>query len=371
MCRLPDCNRPVRISKTSSSKYCSDEHGKKFMRRKVAPGDRSNSEEDDKFPPKRKKKKTSRNGVLGHVAQANFTPSINNNNEDEIDRNGSDDDGHDSDYDQSHLRGGLLRPSELKALTNSVSSLSDFRRLGSPVFANEGSASTGTNQVNASSAITQTLPPIPHTPAEQSQLEHLTAQRAALKRRRALLDGKEKFLGLVKGRAKLVLEDLKAKDKSLKDICGYDTRLSWADEEFEAWKDSPEGIATLGCGTLERLKTAEDNDMKMDDAQRDDDAKPPSGRITGSEPKLEEAQTECMCVKKRCERHRQWFKISTQEIAFEKDTCRVEMRRVAKEEKAVLERAQVRWLENGGVGEQDEEKQKAIRVDGDNEGAIA
>ena len=370
MCRLPDCNRPVRVSKSPSSKYCSDEHGRRFMRRKIAPGDRSNSEDDDKYPPKRKKKKTNRNSIPSQPSQPKFAPNVDGNNEEEGTCDISGGDGHDSGYDQSHLRGGLLRPSELKALAYSVSSISDFRRLGSPLFANGDPVDNTTKEISASNTLPQKIPPIPYTPAEKAELEVLSTKRAALKRNRALLDSKEKFLSVVKARTKVVLEDLKAKDKSLKDICGYDSRLSWQDEQFDAWKNSAEGIATLNSGASGSLKSTEDNDVEIDDANVENGRKSPSNLTMESGPKFDEVQMGYMCVKKRCERHRQWYKVAVQDIAFEKDKCRVEMRGVAREEKAILEGAQVRWLENGGVVEPDDLVEKTVEVNPENEEAM-
>ena len=336
------------------------------MRRKIAPGDRSNSEDDDGYPLKKKKKKAHRSSITSHTAQAKIAQNVSPDSKDEGDRNVSGEEGPDSDHDQSHLRGGLLRPSELKVLEQSASSIPDFRRLGTPVFANGDFADDASKEVNANSTIPQKLASVPYTLAEKVQLESLSLQRTNLKRKRALLDGKEKFLDLVKVRAKIALEDLKAKDKSVKDICGYDSRLSWADDEFEAWRESSEGIAMLKNEALGPLKTGEDVDMDTSNANE------PNGRGASSDDtkdpsmKASELPTESMCTKKRCERHRQWYKIFTQEIAFEKDSCRVEMRQVAKEEKAVLERAQVRWLETGVAMEKEEPEAKVTEIGEDN-----
>ena len=312
------------------------------MRRKIAPGDRSNSEDDDIYPPKKKKKKTSRSSIISHIIQARLIATQNENIKDENDRNGSGEEGPDSDHDQSHLRGGLLRPSELKSLEQSVSSIPDFRRLGTPVFANE---EIPNGSADANNTIPEKASSIPYTLADKGQLESLSLQRSNLKRKRALLDSKEEFLELVKGRGKKTLEELKAKDKSVKDICGYDSRLSWADDEFEAWRESPDGVAMLKKEVLGLSNPDEDKTMVSGNTNSLDGQKPSSTDVKDLSTKLSDQATESVCTKKRCERHRQWYKIFTQEIAFEKDNCRVEMRQVAKEEKAVLERAQVRWLE--------------------------
>ncbi|KAI4139340.1 MAG: hypothetical protein L6R39_006345, partial [Caloplaca ligustica] len=59
-----------------------------------------------------------------------------------------------------------------------------------------------------------------------------------------------------------------------------------------------------------------------------------------------------VCKKKKCERHRNWYKIQLQEIAFAKDEVRQGMRKLDDEEKAVRDRARIRWLE----GEEEEEQ---------------
>ena len=335
------------------------------MRRKIAPGDRSNSEDDDGYPPRKKKKKANRSSVTSHVAQTKIVSNVNGDGKDD---NISGEEGPESDHDQSHLRGGLLRPSELKVLEQSASSLPDFRRLGTPVFANGDSANGTTKEADANNTIPQKLSLIPHTLTDKVQLDNLSLQRTRLKRKRALLDGKEKFLESVKSRAKVALEELKAKDKSIKEICGYDSRLNWADDEFEAWKESPEGIAMLKNEGSGPPKLNEDVDMANSNTNGLDGQEAPSDDIKDPGRKTSELPTESMCTKKRCERHRQWYKLFTQEIAFEKDSCRVEMRQVAKEEKAVLERAQVRWLETRGEMDKEESEAKITEThEGDRE----
>ena len=68
-----------------------------------------------------------------------------------------------------------------------------------------------------------------------------------------------------------------------------------------------------------------------------------------------------MCQKKRCERHKQWVKLQQQDIAFEKEECRQEMRKLEAEEKGVGERAMIRHLESG---DQVEAQDKVSKADG-------
>jgi len=60
-----------------------------------------------------------------------------------------------------------------------------------------------------------------------------------------------------------------------------------------------------------------------------------------------EAVTQGVCTKKRCERHKQWLKIQQQELAFEKDGLRQEMRRLDNEERELQQSAVLRNLEQG------------------------
>ena len=250
-------------------------------------------------------------------------------NEDD-ERNENDDD----DDDQAYLRGGILHAGELKALTSGVKDLEEFKKLGEGVLSPSRIASPDQDdmKVDNGDQLSKEKLKVVYTIDEESQLANIASKRTSLKRKREALDVREKFLGLVRGRAKSTLEELKKKE-GVKDICGFDSRLTWSDEEFDTWRASSEGQTSLESGVLTAPNTTtdEDGDQKMangDSSHADEIGKG-------------------VCQKKRCERHKQWFKLQQQEIAFEKDDCRQEMRKLETEEKGVGERAMIRHLEGG------------------------
>ena len=254
----------------------------------------------------------------------NFTDNIAN-EEDDQPTNEMDDD-------QAYLRGGVLHAGELKALTSGVKNVEEFKRLGEGVLSPPRTTSPDGEDVKMEDEIphNKETPKVAYTSEETVQLAEMTVRKASLKRRREALDDREKFLGLVRNRAKSVLEELKKKEGT-KDICGFDSRLSWSDEEFDNWRASSEGQKALASGILEAPTSL-----------RDDDG---DEKMTNGDSGHADAVGKGVCPKKRCERHKQWFKLQQQEIAFEKDDCRQEMRKVEKEQKGVGERAMVRHLE--------------------------
>ena len=238
------------------------------------------------------------------------------------------------DVDQAYLRGGILHAGELKALTSGVKDLEEFNKLGEGVLSTSRTASPDQDDMEMENGdqMSKEKLKVVYTIEEKSQLANIASKRTSLKRKREALDVREKFLGLVRGRAKSTLEELKKKE-GVKDICGFDSRLTWSDEEFDTWRASSEGLTSLESGVLAAPNTTidEDGDQKMtngDNSHADETGKG-------------------VCQKKRCERHKQWFKLQQQEIAFEKDECRQEMRKLESEEKGVGERAMIRHLEGG------------------------
>lgn len=248
---------------------------------------------------------------------------------------------HDGDGDYNFLRGGVLRASELKALASGVKNVDEFRKLGEGVLSPPQTVSPPSNPSAVKSEGNSDVKPsdskITYSPEEARRLEEIQQKKEVLKRRRGLLDAKERFLALVKTRAKAVLEDLKQKDRGIKDICGFDARLSWSDEEFDIWRSSSEGAKALESGVLgapssslaaANETTDHDGDEKMED-----------GEIGKG-----------VCLKKRCERHKTWWKLQQQDVAFEKEEVRQEGRKWEGEERGVKERAILRSLEGGAVG---------------------
>ena len=321
MCRLETCREPARVAGTKPSKYCSNEHGEEYMALRAL-GKDSKRNESNKAGAARKRRK---DNLADHTANGEDGLSVVH----KID-------------DQAYLRGGLLRPPELKALASGVTSLSDFKALGDGVLSPPQTASPDSahSKQHRSKGI--------YTSEETTQLSDIALRKAELKRQRALLDDREKFLGLVKARAKTVLEDLKIRD-GVKDICGFDSRLSWSDEEFDAWRSSGQGKRALDCGIL----SAPLPEVSEGEVEREQ--KMVNGEV--------EEVGKGVCQKKRCERHKKWYQLQQQEIAFEKEQGRQAMRKLEEEEKGLGERATLRFLENGAGGEEAEDGEHTAAAD--------
>lgn len=301
MCRLEGCRDPAKVTGANPSKYCSEEHGREYMARHALKGD-----------PEEKKWVAASNNKKRRKSSYAENP-------------GNGEDAMEVDEDPSYLHGGVLKPSELKAVAAGAKDINDFRKLGEGVLSPPRTVSPDGNEVKMEEGSRKEQNT--YTPQETEKLAEITSSKESLRMRKSLLEDRDTFLGLVKGRGKNVLEELRKKDKSLKDICGYDARLSWSDEEFKIWRCGPEG------------QKAFDEDVLA--------APPPSEEA--SEMGEDEEFGRCVCQKKRCETHRNWYKLQQQDVAFEKDEVRQGLRKLEEEERGFKDRAMIRCLENGDV----------------------
>ena len=271
------------------------------------------------------------------------------------------------DEDQSHLRGGVLRPSELKALTSGVRDLSEFRRLGDGILSPPATISPTDDadiklESTGESRMVLEKSKVIYTPEETAHLAEIAEKRVAAKTARMRLTEKEKLLAMIRARAARALEEVNSKLKpkeQLKDICGFDSRLIWTDEEFDAWRMSSEGRKCLESGVLtappsmpspssiypQKPPSADDPDGDISMTNGDHT----NGNVSKEIDAEEEEWKRGVCTRKRCMRHGAWFKLQQQELAFEKEELRQKMRKLEKEEKGVVERAMVRHLEGGEV----------------------
>lgn len=216
-------------------------------------------------------------------------------------------------------RGGVLTGPDLKAAISNVSSAKEFRELG------ESDVTPGLEEAAKDRERRQKEFWFPFENQEdfykkhpnfQAENEALAKRYDEIQGRLAVLDNREKFLVLVRQRVKLVLERLRKADPKggWKDICGYDSRLAWSDEEFDEWAKSDAGKKALEDNDLDALQvTSADGDSVMADA--DDDANKTDAIARG------------ICTKKRCERHKQWAKVEQQNLALEKSSAEEDFRK--------------------------------------------
>ena len=287
MCRLSGCSRPAFIEGSQRSKYCSKEHGQEFMERHASAYD-----------------KTSRGAnTLKQRRRDNYT-----------DHDGNETDGKEE---QDDNRGGVLRAGELKALVDGVKDVVVFRRLGNGILSPPETAATSPGREPEKKVI--------YNSNEEYLLDQIAKKRGAIEARRDLLDDREKLVHMVDQRRKEVLAKLKEKEKSYKDICGYDARLTWSDEELDEWRNSEAGHGQLRSAILNA-------DPRLVEAGNSEE---------GGEGEVGPG----VCKKKRCERHRTWYKVQQQDNAMEREDVRQKLKKLDEEAKGVKERAMIRILE--------------------------
>lgn len=245
--------------------------------------------------------------------------------------------------------GGILTAGDLKAAIIGVASTQEFRTLGDRIVSPPPEADDKDNLANDTSIESKQsgsrwldanihASGAEYSPDEIAKFEKLRTQRDKLIHRKEMLAARNAFVLLLKPRAKGIVEKLKQHEPKggWKDICGFDSRLSWSDEEFDEWRLSEAGKKALTEGTVEAMAvstpsaTDADGDTSMN-GDGDDD-------IT--------IWTKGVCTKKRCERHKQWIKVQQQDILFEEETAEQDLARCEKEARSVIERGVMRqWAE--------------------------
>ncbi|RDW86515.1 putative PHD transcription factor [Aspergillus mulundensis] len=338
MCRLKECRKPARHINSKPSKYCSDEHGLEFMRQKTRHlnlitqpnGQRPNS-------------------FLRAALSGTQTPR-----DDDSEYDSQIEDEQDNSNEDLGSKGGVLTLGDLTAVIMGVGSAEEFRKLGAHIVAPP--------EEQPAPEPTETEPEVPPTkkklgldfspdnlnysPDEAEKLDKLRKRRDDLFHRRDMLAARNTFLTLVRHRSKHILEILKKRDPKggWKDICGFDTRLAWSDEEFDEWRLSEPGKKALEEGTPEALASSypstnvdADDDTAMDNEDEDS----------------LESITRGVCMKKRCERHKQWLKVQQLDVGFEERTLETDLVECEKEAQSVVERAVLRiWAEHGNAQSQ-------------------
>ena len=360
MCRLPGCEKPARHDEKKGgtgivSKYCGEEHGVEFLRRLVDPEGAVKNE----------------GGIVGDVKNAVIGAATRGR------RGGGDSDfseadiqaaiaasesmngvstkpsGHEisDEQDPTTLHGGVLNPPVLKTLVDTVKDVDEFHRLGSP-------AADPANTTNTTS------PEINYTPTDLTALSTISQKRSTLIHRRDMLVARDRFVDMVEARHRAVLAEVKEHDKNVKEMCGYDARLTWSDGQFDAWRLSDHGKAVLEKGVLDPpdddgskaeasvngtlpngVPNGLPNGIHHDD---DDDPEPTSSPPPPSPDHTSNDEIgRGVCKKRRCERHRAWYKGQQTDNGFEKDLVRQALRKLELEEKEIRQRALVRGLEGG------------------------
>ena len=351
MCRRKACRKPARVTDDPPSKYCSRACGKLFFAEMVQRSDPdaiTSPTGQHIVEPVRQKKYRKKN--RRHVARAiedkdymdsdqkredspypsppradvthgSFKRSHSVPNEATSDEDASRVDYEtDTSSDREPLpsRGGALRAGEIAALAAKYDSIERWREIGErPVDApldSEGASKLVFNEF------------------EQQQIASIVVTITNLRRQVHDLTARETFLGLVKKRSLGIVEKARKDNPKHKEICGFDPRLSWPDEDFLEWRNSPEGLSTFDTEILgpprEPVK-GEDNSSNEDD-----------------EDIFRSATREGVCIKNRCQRHAKWQKVQMAEIRFEMDRLTRSIEVLERGQMGINDRAVLRAWEN-------------------------
>ena len=349
-CRLEGCREPARVNANKPSKYCSDAHGKEFMRHKVLKRPPELSTQEMANSKKRRKSTHDEQLAKAIAASLNDAPA--------------------EPTTPLHLRGGLLSASELKTLSTDLEGAAAFKDMGANVLPTPPNTSEGKSNPRGS-LVAQKPPDISYTEAEAAHLYTLTVKKEELAHKVKLWAEREKFCLLVRARARAALEELRQRGEQLKDICGYDSCLAWSMPEFESWYNSVEGQAALKFQPGAKIPTSATtkpmvlqksmlDDQKSASSGKDEGGDPPKanghpildGEVPASESKAATSEEDHddpvlkgVCTKRRCTRHKDWFKYETQGVHFEKDAARREIDKLKREEQELQEKATIRAIE--------------------------
>ncbi|KAI9690724.1 MAG: hypothetical protein M1820_009876, partial [Bogoriella megaspora] len=115
----------------------------------------------------------------------------------------------------------------------------------------------------------------------------------------------------------------------VKNMCGFDERLAWSDEEFKEW-----------------LEQQRDKTQKKRESGEED--------MVGGEQTVADAdEGPEVCMKKKCSRHQNWKQLVLLDARFEDQYVKDEMIKVDKEEREIRERAIISWREAVNGGDED------------------
>ncbi|KAH8692746.1 putative PHD transcription factor [Talaromyces proteolyticus] len=356
MCRLKECRKPARISKKLISKYCSDDHGREFMRRLA-------------------QRLASKPGpvVFDRIRAISNrdSRSVDGDGDSPMETNDEDEENDPPRIMPEDLgsKGGVLTVGDLKAVIMGVSSAEEFRRLGERLISPPPAVPSETKkekepenkdkegfQDHSNVMGLDIHPPgVIYTTAEEAKLQKLRKRRDEYRSRGEMIAQRNRFLGLVRARAKTVLDRLKAKEPKggWKDICGFDARMSWNEEELDEWAQTEAGRKAFEDDRLEpepatALPTNgstsdNDGDEKMQDASEGE------GEENDDPEDAEFAElSRGVCIKKRCDRHKQWVRLVQQDIQFEEAMLKGDFETCQKEANAIVEGAVLRICSQQG-----------------------
>ena len=355
MCRRKDCRKPARVTHTPPSKYCSDACGRMFFVELIQRGDsQAQTTKNGEYviePPKTKKhrrKHTQKekppkpvpnlaNGVDPDSRLA--TPAYSDEEKTEYETDSSLDD------DMLPNRGAALRAGEVKALIERCPDIEEWKTLGRKPDTPPRDVDV---QMTESGETKPSAPDLEYDDLEVAKMAGIEAEKARLKAQCDLLNAREQFLELTKARSTTITEEIKKTHPKMKDMCGFDPRTAWCDEEFEEWYHNKGGKAILDAGLDAKIGPP-------DDPSNEISKKLPNGvtpYLDGAPDEEDESDTfpkkGGVCIKNRCPRHRNWAKGQLAEVRFEQDLVRRAIQRCENSKEELRGRAIVRAWEQRG-----------------------
>ncbi|KAG4300780.1 hypothetical protein PCK1_002857 [Pneumocystis canis] len=187
---------------------------------------------------------------------------------------------HGVEYFKEILSHSVLEKSEIAALARSVDSVEAFKCLGDSF-----------PFVDDSIVDSESL----------SLLRLINFQREEIYERLKQIEIRTVYINYAKDRAKKINEEIRA-DGSKKEICALDYRLSWDDDDWNAW-------------------------IITDDAKKIFD-----------HGKLEDHNLMCITEKRKCFKHNNWVTIKIEEMELEEIICREMLKKFKKQEKKIYKR---------------------------------
>lgn len=216
------------------------------------------------------------------------------------------DDGHVDIADDLGARGGALAAGEVKALLDASTTVEEFRKLGDGIL-----SPPATPDADDDDDVSKTQ--LEYSQLETNSLERIRTEKEDARRRHVLLKDRMKFVTLVKQAASRTAT---RKELKPKDYCGYDPRIEWTEERFQAWRISRSGQQAFDLDTL---------------------------TVDGGEEKESEDHEELeICDRKKCARHLEWAKLAVDDLRFEMSDNGDHMRALDREETDIRERATMR-----------------------------
>lgn len=201
--------------------------------------------------------------------------------------------------DSKSTPGGALTSQQLKAILKQVSSAKEFHALGKVPRLPQPPSTPGWEQIL--------------DPEEKDRLVEIQNNKNELERRREDFNYREKFVRILVQSAAAKMKELKAADggggagggsSSSKDtLCGYSSKLAMNEAELALWRVSTEGAATFAAGVF-----------------------------AGDD----------VCARRGCVRHKQWIKLSLQDVNFERSEIAKALAHLQKERDGIYERAEIR-----------------------------